>query len=293
MELSFTKMHGCGNDYIYLDCRAAGLPPQVPQWSRELSPRHFAVGADGIICICPPETPGADAAMRMFNADGSEGKMCGNGIRCVAEYLYTHGLPRDTLQIDTRAGRKVLRRLHAGFWQADMGRFSALAADLPAVGLGAGPLLHAPVAAGGKTWDAACISMGNPHCVIECGPGAALAAPPTGAALAGIGPAFEHAACFPEQTNTEFVQLLAPDRFLMRVWERGSGETFACGTGACASAAALVLRGRCARGVPLTAELLGGELAITVLADDTVLMAGPAVTAFTGTAPVTERMGTL
>ncbi|MGN0975543.1 MAG: diaminopimelate epimerase [Gemmiger sp.] len=281
MRIEFTKMQGAGNDYIYLDCRATGLPADIAAWSRRLSPRHFAVGADGIICICPPTLPDADATMYMFNADGSEGKMCGNGVRCVAEFLYTHGVRKNVLQIDTHlAGRKVLRRLCPGFWQADMGRFSAMAADLPAVGLGEGPLVHAAVEACGKTWDAACVSMGNPHCVIECQD------PPTGAALAQIGPAFEHNAAFPEQTNTEFVRVDAPDHLTMRVWERGSGETLACGTGACACTAAMVLRGRCARGTPVRVALLGGELEITVLDDDTVLMAGPAVTAYTGAAEV-------
>ena len=128
MKLSFTKMQGCGNDYIYLDCRAAGVPENIAALCRTLSPRHTAVGADGIICICAPETPQGDAAMRMFNADGSEGKMCGNGVRCVAQYLYTHGVPRDTIEIDTRfAGRKTLRRKGEGIWQADMGCFSAMA----------------------------------------------------------------------------------------------------------------------------------------------------------------------
>lgn len=283
MRIEFTKMHGIGNDYIYLDCRKTGVPAQVEEWSRRLSPRHFAVGADGIICICPPTLPDADATMYMYNADGSEGKMCGNGVRCVAEYLYTHGVQKDTLEIDTHlAGRKTLRRLGGGIWQAEMGRASAMAADLPAVGLGEGPLVHAPITADGKTWDAACISMGNPHCVIQWEEGD----PPTGAALAAIGPAFENNAAFPERTNTEFVRVDAPTRLTMRVWERGSGETLACGTGACATAAAMVLRGISPRETPIQVELLGGTLEITVKNDDTVLMAGPAATAFEGWAEV-------
>ncbi len=282
MQLSFTKMHGAGNDYIYMDCRASGLPQRVAEWSVQLSRRHFSVGADGIICICPPATPGADATMRMFNADGSEGLMCGNGVRCVAEFLYTHGLPKDTLEIDTRAGRKTLRRLGEGLWQADMGRFSAMAADLPAVNVGEGPLVHVALSAAGKTWDAACVSMGNPHCVIQW-PDEEV---PTGNALAAIGPAFEHHPVFPDRTNTEFVYVYSPDRVKMRVWERGSGETLACGTGACATVAALVLRGVCPRETPVAVELLGGTLQITVLADDRVRMAGPAQVAFTGTAEV-------
>ena len=282
MQLNFTKMHGTGNDYIYLDCRRTGLPARVRAWAVELSRRHFSVGADGIICVCPPATPGAEATMRMFNADGSEGKMCGNGVRCVAEFLYTHGLPKDSLEIDTLSGRKTLRRLGAGQWQAEMGRFSALAADLPAVGVGEGPLIHLALDAAGKTWDAAGISMGNPHCVVPW-PDEEV---PTGGALAAIGPAFEHHPAFPERTNTEFVYQYSPTRVKMRVWERGSGETLACGTGACATVAALALRGLCPRETPVTVELLGGELQITVLADDRVLLAGPAETAFTGTVEV-------
>lgn len=151
MQLHFTKMHGCGNDYIYLDCRETGLPAEIAVWSQKLSRRHFSIGADGIICICPPLTADGDATMRMFNADGSEGKMCGNGVRCVAQFLYTHGVPKDVIEIDTlMAGRKTLHRKGEGLWQAQMGHFSAMADALPAVGLGAGPLVHAPLTAAGK-----------------------------------------------------------------------------------------------------------------------------------------------
>ena len=284
LQLQFTKMHGCGNDYIYVDCRETGLPAQAAEWSRALSRRHFSVGADGVIYICPSTLAGGDATMRMFNADGSEGRMCGNGVRCVAEYLYTHGLAKDTLEIDTRlAGRKTLRRLGAGVWQADMGRFALDPAALPAVGLGAGPLLHADLVAAGQSWDAACLSMGNPHCVIEW-PGPAPL--PTGAALAELGPQFEHHPAFPEGINTEFIQVDGPRRLTMRVWERGSGETLACGTSACAAAAAMVLRGVCPRGETIEVALLGGVLGILVDADDAVHMSGPAETAFTGTVEV-------
>jgi diaminopimelate epimerase len=275
-------MHGCGNDYIYLDCRAGDAPARVSEWSRKLSRRHFSVGADGIICICAPKNAGADAVMRMFNSDGSEGKMCGNGVRCVAEFLYTHGAAKETLVIDTLGGRKILRRLRPGYWEADMGKFSAIAAQIPATGLGRGPLAHAAVQADGKTWDAACISMGNPHCVVEW-PNPDV---PTDGALAALGPGFEHNPVFPEGTNTEFVYVQDKAHLKMRVWERGSGETWACGTGACASAAAMVLRGRCPRDTPIAVALKGGVLSITICADDTVRMAGPAETAFTGTAEV-------
>ena len=285
MKLKFTKMQGCGNDYIYLDCRRTGLPPQVPVWSTVLSRRRFSVGADGIICICPPLLSDGDASMRIFNADGSEAGMCGNGVRCVAQYLYTHGAARDELRIDTpSAGRKTLRRVGDGLWQADMGRFSAMADVLPAVGLGAGPLVNVPLTVNGKNWNVTCISMGNPHCVIEW-PDADL---PTGPALAALGPSFENHPAFPERTNTEFVYRKSATELVMRVWERGSGETFACGTGACATVAAMVLRGRCPRQTPVAVHLLGGTLTITVCEDDAVKMTGPAVEAFTGEVEVQE-----
>ncbi len=282
MRISFTKMHGCGNDYIYLDCRQTGLPEHVADWSVKLSRRHLSVGADGIICICPPSTPGADATMRMFNADGSEGKMCGNGVRCVAEFLYTHCVPRNTLEIDTLAGRKTLRRLGEGQWQAEMGCFSAMAADLPAVDVGEGPLVHMTVEAAGRSWDAVGVSMGNPHCVVEW-PDENL---PTGMNLAAIGPDFEKNKIFPEGVNTEFIYVRDATHLKMRVWERGSGETMACGTGACASAVAMVLRGVSPRDVPIQIDLLGGTLSVTVRSDDHVLLSGPAETAFTGEAEV-------
>ena len=283
MRISFTKMHGCGNDYIYLDCRQTGLPEHVADWSVKLSPRHTAVGADGIICICPPQTSGADATMRIFNADGSEGRMCGNGVRCVAEYLYTHGMAKDPLEIDTLSGRKTLHRLGEGRWQAEMGQFSAMAADLPAVEVGEGPLVHMTVEAAGRSWDAAGVSMGNPHCVIQWPDEETL---PTGMKLAAMGPAFEKNKLFPEGINTEFVYVRDATHLKMRVWERGSSETMACGTGACASAVAMVLRGISPRDVPIEIELLGGKLEITVCSDDHVLMSGPTATAFTGEAEV-------
>lgn len=208
MQLHFTKMHGCGNDYIYLDCRETGLPAEIAVWSQKLSRRHFSIGADGIICICPPLTADGDATMRMFNADGSEGKMCGNGVRCVAQFLYTHGVPKDVIEIDTlMAGRKTLHRKGEGLWQAEMGHFSAMADTLPAVGLGAGPLVHAPLTAAGKTWDAACISTGNPHCIIEWPDCDTL---PTGHALAAIGPEFEHHPAFPEGVTPSLFISKAP-----------------------------------------------------------------------------------
>lgn len=283
MRIRFTKMHGCGNDYIYLDCRQSGPPADIAALSVRLSRRHFSVGADGVICICPPKSPGADAAMRMFNADGSEGKMCGNGVRCVAQWLYTHGLAKPVLRIDTAAGQKTLRRLGDGVWQAEMGRFSALAADLPAVGLGTGPLIETPLTAADREWTVSGISMGNPHCVVLWpGPDPL----PQGAALAALGPAFERHTAFPQGVNTEFLTVQSAVHLTMRVWERGSGETLACGTGACAAAAAMVLRGYCPREAPVQMATAGGVLTVTVQNDDRVLLAGPAATAFEGWAEI-------
>ena len=282
MKLSFTKMQGCGNDYIYLDCRAGGVPAGIGALCRRLSQRHLSIGADGIICICAPETPGADATMRMFNADGSEGRMCGNGIRCVAQWLRTHEpalAGRDCLEIEPRRGRKQLLWRGSDTWQVAMGTYSAMAADLPAAGLGAGPLIGVPLEAAGRSWTVSCISVGNPHCVTIVPDTAALD-------LAAIGPAFEHHAAFPEGVNTEFIQVRNAAHLVMRVWERGSGETWACGTGACAAVAALVEQGVCPRSTPVAVQLRGGTLTICVDAAGAITMTGPAETVCEGVTEV-------
>ena len=280
MDLAFTKMQGCANDYIYLDCRAAGLPQQIEALARKWSARHFSIGADGIVCICAPQTPGAVAFMRIYNADGSEGKMCGNGIRCVAEWLRTHDAAcaaRDELLIDTLSGPKTLRWQGEGQWQVEMGCYSAMAADLPAVHMGPGPLVGCTLSAAGRDWNVTCISVGNPHCVT-------VVEDVDGMDLAAVGPAFERHENFPERINTEFVQKLDDTRIRMRVWERGSGETWACGTGACASVAALTELGLVPAGQDIRVELRGGDLTIRVLPGRRLLMTGPAVTVCEGTA---------
>lgn len=279
MKLKFTKMQGCGNDYMYLDCRTSGVPENIAALCQDLCPRHLAVGADGIICICAPETKGAHATMRMFNADGSEGNMCGNGIRCVAQWLRTHepALAKiSPLQIDTRAGRKVLFDKGAGIWQVDMGKYSTMAADLPAVGLGDGPLVNVPLTVREQCWQVSCVSMGNPHCVTIVPEVDALP-------LERIGPDFEMHPAFPQQVNTEFIQLMDATHLKMRVWERGSGETWACGTGTCAAVAALTEQGICQRDTDIQVELLGGTLTVRVMPDHTVWMTGPAKIVFEGT----------
>ena len=275
MKLSFTKMQGCANDYIYLDCRASGVPADIAALAQRLSARHFSVGADGIICICAPVTPGADGRMRIFNADGSEAQMCGNGVRCVAEWLYTHGVEKPVLTIDTNSGVKRISRQGAQLWQVEMGAYSTLPADLPAIHMGEGPLVDQPLTVEGKVWKVTCISVGNPHCVTVVEDVDSLK-------LEAIGPAFEHHANFPERINTEFVQVVDATHLKMRVWERGSGETISCGTGTCASVVAAVLNGFCKRGEEVEVQIRGGKLYDTYLANGEVQMKGPATTVFDG-----------
>ena len=255
MKLSFTKMQGCANDYIYLDCRTSGVPEQIAALSERLSRRHFSIGADGIICICAPVTAGADAMMRIFNADGSEGKMCGNGIRCVAEWLYTHGVAKPKLAIDTLSGLKTVSRM------------------------GEGPLVDLPLQVEENLWRVTCISVGNPHCVT-------IVPDVDSLKLEQIGPGFEHHENFPERINTEFVQVVDATHLKMRVWERGSGETWACGTGTCATVAALTELGVCPAGEDVHVQLRGGELTIRVLPGKQLLMTGAAETVCEGTTEV-------
>ena len=282
MKLTFTKMQGCANDYIYLDCRASGVPADISALAQKLSARHFSVGADGIICVCAPVTPGADGRMRMFNADGSEGRMCGNGIRCVAQWLRTHApecADKPLLKLDTQSGLKTLRYQGDGRWQVEMGAYSTLPADLPAVNMGTDPLVGRTLTVNGTDWTVTCINVGNPHCVTVVGDVDSLK-------LEEVGPAFEHHPNFPEQVNTEFVEVTDPTHLKMRVWERGSGETWACGTGACATAAALTELGICPQGEDIHIALRGGELVIRLLPGDQLLMTGPTETVYEGVTEV-------
>ena len=282
MKLSFTKMQGCANDYIYLDCRESGVPEQIVPLAQKLSRRHFSIGADGIICICAPMAAGGDAAMRIFNADGSEGRMCGNGVRCVAQWLYTHAAEcagKETLAIDTPSGRKTVTRKGEGLWQVEMGAYSTLPAALPAVHMGEGPLVDRPLTVEGKEWRVTCINVGNPHCVT-------VVEDVDGLKLDEIGPGFEHHENFPERVNTEFVQVVDATHLKMRVWERGSGETWACGTGTCATVAALTELGLCPAGEDIHVALRGGELVIRVLPGQHLLMTGAAETVYEGVAEV-------
>ena len=205
--------------------------------------------------------------------------MCGNGIRCVAEWLYTHGTAKPKLAIDTLSGLKTVSRMGEGLWQVEMGTYTAMAAALPAVNMGEGPLVDLPLQVEENLWRVTCISVGNPHCVTVVEDVDSLK-------LEEIGPAFEHHANFPERINTEFVQVVDATHLKMRVWERGSGETWACGTGTCATVAALTELGICPAGEDVHVQLRGGELTIRVLPGRQLLMTGSAVTVYEGVAEV-------
>ena len=277
MKLSFTKMHGCGNNYIYFNCFDQTVP-DPGELSVRLSEPHFGIGGDGIILISPSDK--ADAQMRIFNADGSEGKMFGNGIRCVGKYLYDNGMTdgRTTVTVDTLSGVKTLeltvkdgKMLSA---RVDMGAAILKPHDIP-VDLEGDTVIGAPLVVDEKVYHITCVSMGNPHCVIF------LPEDIDGLDLARIGPKFEHHALFPERVNTEFVNVLPDGSLKMRVWERGSGETWACGTGACAVGVAAVLMGHAAKDEDITVHLRGGDLTVRYT-DETVFMTGAATTVFKG-----------
>ena len=268
--MRFTKMEGAGNDYIYIN----GFEDQVDDpaaLSVKMSRQHFGCGSDGLILILPSDV--ADFRMRMFNSDGSESGMCGNGIRCVAEWLYTHGMAKPKLAIDTLSGLKTVARMGEGLWQVEMGAYTAMAAALPAVNMGEGPLVDLPLEVEENLWRVTCISVGNPHCVT-------IVPEVDSLKLEQIGPGFEHHENFPERINTEFVQVVDASHLKMRVWERGSGETWACGTGTCATVAALTELGICPAGEDVHVQLRGGELTIRVLPGKQLLMTRGALTTF-------------
>ncbi|MCD8334529.1 MAG: diaminopimelate epimerase [Clostridiales bacterium] len=271
--MKFTKMHGCGNDYIYVDCTKAPLADPNGTALR-LSDRHFGIGSDGLILICPSNK--GDFRMRMYNADGSEGAMCGNGIRCVAKFCYDKGLTDKTrLAVETNAGMKYLdltvENGQVSNVRVDMGAPGLAAAEIPVVGLG-DTVIGQPVNVAGQDWVMTCVSMGNPHAVVWCND-------VDGLDIDKVGPQFENHPMFPDRVNTEFVRVIDRQNVQMRVWERGAGETWACGTGACATAVACVQNGLTDKNV--TVHLRGGDLEIEVT-DGSVFMTGPAVTVFEG-----------
>ena len=275
MKLRFTKMHGCGNDYVYVNCFEEEVKDPV-SLSIAISDRHFGVGGDGLVLICPSER--ADAKMRMFNADGSEGKMCGNAIRCVGKYLYDHGIVRKTtVTIETLSGIKTLELFlkdgKVDSAQVNMGPAILIPSEIP-VNLPGERAVAVPVKIAGEEHTITCVSMGNPHCIVFGGDPYELDLPK-------IGPLFENDPLFPERVNTEFIEVLDDHTLNMRVWERGSGETWACGTGACAAAVAAVLNGFCKKGKDISVRLRGGELTIRYT-DEAVFMTGKATEVFHG-----------
>ena len=278
MKLSFTKMHGCGNDYVYFNCFSDEVP-NPEKLAISLSDHHFGIGGDGIILICPSDV--ADAKMRMFNADGSEGKMCGNGIRCVGKYLYDYGMVDGKTQItvETLSGIKTLdlypENGKVKTVRVDMGAAMLNPKDIPAYSDGE-RIVDGPLVIDEKVYHITCVSMGNPHCVVF------VKEDVDSLDLERIGPKFENNPLFPERVNTEFVNILSDGTLKMRVWERGSGETWACGTGACAVGVTAVLSGLFKKGEDITVHLRGGDLVINYT-DQTVLMTGPATTVFEGT----------
>lgn len=276
MKVPFTKMQGTGNDYVYFDAFEMNAD-ELPAYAPALADRHFGVGGDGIIIIAPSEV--ADGRMIMYNADGSEGSMCGNGIRCVGRYLYERrGIQKQTLTVETKSGVKTLnmdvKDGKVELVHVDMGKAAFLPSCVP-VNLDGVAVINRPVDIGGNMVNITCVSMGNPHCVLFGGD-------PDELDLPVIGPVFEQHPLFPDRVNTEFIQVIDEKTLKMRVWERGSGETQACGTGACAAVAAAVKNGHCKMNTPVKVLLRGGTLIVTIK-EDTVMMAGDAVFVFEGT----------
>ncbi|MCI6506360.1 MAG: carbamoyl-phosphate synthase large subunit [Ruminococcus sp.] len=283
MKLNFTKMHGTGNDYIYFSTFDQRIDnPEA--LSVRLSDRHFGIGGDGIILVCPSDK--ADAKMRIFNLDGSEGKMCGNGIRCVGKFLYDHGMvdikKKDKLDIETLSGIKHLKAYtldgEVKSLRVDMGKAILDPKEIPAK-MDKDKIVNEPYTIDGEEYNITCVSMGNPHCVVF------IKGDIDNLELDKIGPKFENDKLFPERVNTEFVKVLDDHTIKMRVWERGSGETWACGTGACAAAVAACENGFCNKGDDITVKLKGGDLVINYT-DETVYMTGEAEKVFEGTVEV-------
>ncbi|MCL2249992.1 MAG: diaminopimelate epimerase [Oscillospiraceae bacterium] len=288
MDLKFTKMQGCGNDYIYIDCLRSEI--EMPkELIIKLCDRNFGIGGDGVVLILPSQI--ADAKMSMFNLDGSEGKMCGNAIRCVAKYLHDNKhVQSPHMCIETLSGVKTLEILSpseakatqtspigsASYVKVDMGKAILNPPDIPVnlSGDANGAVVARPVEIGGRTYHMTCVSMGNPHAVIFCDNVEKFA-------VSEIGPLFENSELFPDKVNTEFAEVVSRTHLKMRVWERGSGETLACGTGACAAVVAAVLNGYCDKGEDVKVSLKGGELSINY-SDNAVTMSGDCMKVFSG-----------
>ena len=273
--MKFTKMHGCGNDYVYVNGFENKMenPGEI---SKKISDRHFGIGSDGMIVINPSDV--ADFKMSMYNADGSEGKMCGNGIRCVAKFVYDYKLTdKTTITVETLSGIKTLKlNVKDGKVETvrvNMGSPILNAKQIPVISA-QDQVIDSPLMIDGKEYRITCVSMGNPHDITFVDDTDAIE-------IEQIGPKFENHEIFPDRVNTEFIQIVDRNTIKMRVWERGSGETLACGTGACASVVACVLNNKTENVV--TVKLLGGDLLIEYNREEnTVYMTGPATTVYTG-----------
>ena len=276
--LTFSKMHGIGNDYIYINCfQETVTDPE--KLSIFMSNVRFGVGSDGLVLILPSEV--ADFRMRIFNADGSEAMMCGNATRCVGKYVYEHGMTDKTeVSLETNSGIKYLTLYvneatnKVDAVKVDMGKAILKPAEIPVADDG-DRFIAKPVVVDGVSYDMTCVSMGNPHAVVFLPEIDSLD-------LEKMGPSFEHNPLFPNRVNTEFIRVIDDHTLQMRVWERGSGETFACGTGACAAAVASVLNGYCKREQEILIHLRGGDLRIIYHNDESVTMIGPATFIFEG-----------
>ena len=290
MKMKFTKMHGCGNDYVYVDCMDRMLP-NPGKISEFVSRRRFGIGSDGLICICPSDK--ADFRMRMFNADASEGKMCGNGSRCIAKYVYDKGLTRkDTITLETLGGIKTIHMtVEQGkvvLAEVDMGQAVVRTADVPmdwpeetCVDQ---PVVFAGPDGKGFTVRGTAVSMGNPHYV-------SLVEDVDTAPVEAVGRIIETSPVFPERTNVEFVQIVDENHVKFRVWERGSGETWACGTGACAVGYTCVTLGKAGkRGEFLKVEAKGGMLQVRTGEGDAMTLKGPATTVYEGEIELPEEL---
>lgn len=284
--MKFTKMHGIGNDYVYVNCfeETVENPERI---SELISDRHFGIGSDGLVLIMPSDK--ADFRMRMFNADGSEGMMCGNATRCIGKYVYDNGMTDKTeITLETKSGIKKLKLFPENgkvkTVLVDMGKAIIKPAEIPVLADGE-DFISRKIEVNGNEKTVTCVSMGNPHCVIFTDKNV------DDFELEKIGPSYENHPLFPERINTEFANVIDSNTVKMRVWERGSGETWACGTGACATAVAACLNGHCKRDEEIRLMLRGGDLFITYKSDGTVLMRGPATTVFRGEIDIAEAFG--
>lgn len=285
MKIEFVKMQGTGNDYIYIDCINNNLEnkilPRISEVSKILSNRRMGIGSDGVILICKSDD--ADFKMRMFNSDGSEGKMCGNGIRCIGKYVYEKGYTGSKeITVETLSGIKSLlineKDKLVDSVEVDMGTPIFTPKDIPVL-IDKERVIDEEIDIGDVRYRINCLSMGNPHCVVFLDDIENID-------IESIGPKFENNKIFPDRINTEFVRVVSDNKIEMRVWERGSGETLSCGTGSCASVVACVENGLCKKNEFISVILKGGILEVKYLDDNSVILKGPAEYVFEGVASI-------